>query len=102
MNEVRLQELRAEHAADENWQCPECVYAPWPCEQFQILDMALEAERLRAALLSIEDEHIGRGSLYFPVECGICRVNWPCTTYNLAFEARHTLAGTEAGESPTS
>jgi hypothetical protein len=53
MDRERLQKLRAEHRP---WRegasiCVRSGCQGWPCEQSQILDLALEAERLRQDLV---------------------------------------------------
>jgi len=67
IDQARLQELRAEHRPISCYEktcdgscnpdeecCLECDGDSWPCEQSAILDLALEAERLRADLRSAQ------------------------------------------------
>ena len=54
----RLQELRGWHF-EKVWEgfaswCDYCEEPPWPCEQSKILDMALEACRMKSAVFNEE------------------------------------------------
>ena len=61
MDRARLESLRAEHqpvpltSLDDGYHCGKCCGYNWPCEQAQILDLALSAGDYLKALVVAQD-----------------------------------------------